>query len=243
MSEAEERHWWYLGLRDAIRCCLRSTSLSLPPNPSVLDAGCGTGGNLRFLSELLQPAYLAGFDLSEQALQHARCKCPQADIYFSDIRNPELHHAEFDLIVCCDVLYVPGIVSSLVGLQQLVASLKPGGLLILGLPSYDWLKSAHDRAVHTRERFSISQAQNLLSELQLQQVRMSYRLCNLLPLIILKRLPSLLWRSLKTDDSELRQPSSWLNRLLFLNLQLENRLIARGFRLPFGSSIFGIGRK
>ena len=88
MSEAEERHWWYLGLRDAIKRCLALSVLRLPPNPDVLDAGCGTGGNLRFLSTLLQPKNLAGFDVSDLALAHARRKCPQADVYFSDIRTP-----------------------------------------------------------------------------------------------------------------------------------------------------------
>jgi SAM-dependent methyltransferase len=244
MSQAEERHWWYLGLRDAIRCNLACPALRLPPNPSVLDAGCGTGANLRFLDELLQPNYLAGFDVNSRAIQLARNKCPKADIYLSDIRHPELHRAKFDLIICCDVLYVPGIANSLDGLQQLVGSLTPGGLLVVGLPAYEWLKSAHDRVVHTRERYTLRQAQKLFADLRLQPVRMTYRLSSLLPLIVLKRLPSLLGQSLTTTtESELRQPSRWLNRLLYLNLQLENRLIAKGIRLPFGSSIFSIGIK
>jgi SAM-dependent methyltransferase len=246
MAEAEERHWWYLGLRDALRRTLACPALRLPDNPSVLDTGCGTGANLRFLSELLQPSYLAGFDLNERALQFARQKCPLADVYLSDICQPVLHRTGFDLILSCDVLYVPGIANAFAGLEQLVALLKPGGLLILGLPAYEWLKSDHDRVVHTRERYSLSQAQKLLDDLQLDTVRMTYRLSSLLPLVILKRLPALVgWRRKQSQErqSELQQPSGMVNRLLLLNLQLENRLIARGIRLPFGSSILCVGRK
>lgn len=244
MSEAEDRHWWYLGLRDAIRVNLACTAFSLPPNPVVLDAGCGTGANLRFLSELLRPTYLAGFDLNHRAIQLASAKCPEADIYLSDIRDPELHRASFDLIVCCDVLYVPGIAGSFAGLQRLIAALNPGGLLVLGLPAYQWLKSAHDKVVHTRERYTLKQVQKLNLDLQLTPMRLTYRLSSLLPLIVLKRLPSLFGQGRnRPTASELRQPSNWLNRLLYMNLHIENRLISRGVRLPFGSSIFSIGRK
>lgn len=243
MARAEEQHWWYLGLRDAMGRCLTKPISNLPSRPNILDAGCGTGGNLRFLTELLQPAYAAGFDVSELALKHARRKCPQADLYLCDIRNPELHVPNFDLIISCDVIYVPGLEDSLAGLQRMVASLKPGGLFVVNLPAYQWLTSAHDRAVHTRQRFQLTQIQELLFDLQLESVRISYRLCTLFPLIVLKRLPSLLRFTSVSNASELRQPPGWLNRVLRTIVTCENRLIARDARLPFGSSIFAIGRK
>ncbi len=153
MAEAEEIHWWYLGLRDAIAACLNQRDLALPNSPAILDAGCGTGANLKFLAETYRPGYLAGFDLSELALDHARRKCPEADIYQSDLCQPILHRSGYHLIVSCDVLYVPGLEQARLGLKSLVDALAPGGLLLLNLPAYQWLSSAHDRAVHTRERY------------------------------------------------------------------------------------------
>lgn len=244
MAAAEERHWWYLGLRDAMFNCLRQTSLALPKYPIVLDAGCGTGGNLRYLAEVFQPRHLFGFDISQQALSHARQKCPQAEIYISDICNPQLLRQDFDLIISCDVLYVPGLAAARHGLDRLVEALVPGGLLLLNLPAYRWLTSAHDRAVHTRERYVASQVQALLHDLGLQCARGSYRICGLLPLIVLRRLPSMLHqRPDRPYSADLVQPPQWLNRWLLITLQLENRLIAQGYRLPWGSSFFAIGRK
>ena len=243
MSVAEDRHWWYLGLRDAIGSCLRQPAMRLSPNPAVLDVGCGTGANLQYLNSILKPSYLAGFDLSELALAHARTKCPDADVYQSDIRHPELHRSKFDLIFSTDVLYVTGINEAFQGLQTLMEALKPGGLFVGNLPAYDWLASEHDRVVHTRERFTRGRIRKLLFDLDLQCVRISYRLFALFPLIVLKRLPSILLRSQIESHSDLQQPSDWLNVVLFRILQSENRLIARGLSFPWGSSILVVGRK
>jgi undecaprenyl-phosphate 4-deoxy-4-formamido-L-arabinose transferase len=51
---------------------------------------------------------------------------------------------------------------------------------------------------------------------------------------------SLIWLSTASD---LQQPSGWLNRMLLSNLRCENRLIAQGAKLPFGSSIFAIAKR
>ena len=243
MANAEDSHWWYLGLRDAIQCCLSNSRVSLLPNPAVLDVGCGTGGNLRFLSSLLRPAYLAGFDLSNLATERARRKCPEADIYISDIRHPKLHRDQFDLILISDVIYAVGVSECYAGLETLVATMSPGSSLIMHLPAYDWLTSAHDRAVHTVQRFRVHQVQRLLADLRLQTILISYRMCSLLPMMALRRLPSILNRKHSSERSELEQPNHYVNRLIFNILRVENRLIARKVRLPFGSSVIAIATK
>jgi hypothetical protein len=147
------------------------------------------------------------------------------------------------LIVSCDVLYVPGLKQALGGLHSLVRALAPGGLLLLNLPAYNWLKSAHDRAVHTSERYSLGQIRRLLKDLDVEPVVLSYRICFLFPLVVAKRLPSLLDRSHVRTSTDLSPPAAWLNRLLLSTLRWENRLIAKGIKLPGGTSIFAIARK
>lgn len=248
MDRVEQNHWWYQAVRHLLVQCWQQPDLQLPGQPSVLDAGCGTGGNLQFFQEQLKPSYLGGFDLSPLALQAARIKCPAADVYASDICHPELHRVSLNLIFCCDVIYVPGLAAARSGLERLVQALEPGGQFILHLPAYRWLTSAHDRAVHTRERYVLGQLRQLMRDLNLECQRASYRLCGLLPLIVMKRLPSILRLNAgklntgRTSD-DLQLPAPWLNRWLLRCTQWENQLIARGRRLPWGSSIIGIGRK
>lgn len=246
MARVEARHWWYRGLRDALARALRRSDLALPERPAVLDAGCGTGGNLRLLRELLAPGYLGGFDLSEEAVALAREKAPGADVYTSDIRDPALHVGELDLVVSFDVVCIPGAAQSLPGLRKLVDALNPGGLLVLNLPAYRWLYSEHDVAVHTTERFTLGGVRDLLSELSLETVLASYRLCALLPLVVATRLPGT-GRAREKGASARSQlhaaQAGPAGSALLAVLRAENALIARGVRLPFGSSVFAVGRK
>jgi SAM-dependent methyltransferase len=246
MSRVEETHWWYRGLRDVITRCLREPRFQLPPSPHVLDAGCGTGQNLKILGELLQPAYLGGFDISEEGLGFARQKTPGADLYQSDLANPSLHVDELDLAVSLDVICLPGVERARAGLECVAAALRPGGLFMLNLPAYDWLYSEHDAAVHTTERYTARRVRTLLNSLGLRVELLSYRLFFLLPVVVLKRLPSLI--RARPDPGKARSdlhamPGGFTNRTLLAVLKAENQLIARGSRLPWGSSVFAIGRK
>jgi len=242
MALAEERHWWYLGLRDAIEQCLLHPSVSLPPNPRILDAGCGTGANLRFLGDLLKTDRLVGFDLSEKALEYARMKVPAAMLYQSDLRDPWIPSEPFDLVLSSDVLYVTGRESAMAGLRSLCQSLKDGGIFLWNLPAYNWMMSYHDRLVHTQERFTRSGLASLCCHLGLKCLRLSYRLHFIFPLLLVNRVfRSLFCRSRASSD--LRQPSPFVNRLLFDVLHIENRLIAKGLSFPWGSSVFAVCAK
>jgi SAM-dependent methyltransferase len=245
MAELEATHWWYRGLRDVVSRSLRQPDLALPARPAVLDAGCGTGENLRMLRELLGPSYLGGFDLSEEALAFAREKVPDADVYASDICDPELRVGGLDLVVSLDVVCIPGTERALPGLRRLVDRLRPGGLLVLNLPAYAWLYAEHDVAVHTTERTTKGAVRALFSELSLEPVRGSYRLCALLPLVALTRLPGASRARSRGNAarSQLHAAQGSAGAALFGVLRAENALIARGVPLPFGSSVFAIGRK
>lgn len=246
MARVEERHWWYRGLRDLLARCLAHPDLAPPPEPKVLDAGCGTGANLGFLHDLLHPSYLGGFDLSEEALANARRKGAGADVYRGDICDPPIRVDALDLITSLDVICIPGADRALDGLRKLVAQLRPGGLFIVNLPAYDWLYSEHDVAIGTRERFTARSVRALLSTLALREVRLSYRLFLLFPAVVAARFPvpgRAIPRAAEARSDLHDVPGEATNRFLENALAVENRWIARGTSLPFGSSVFAVGRK
>jgi len=248
MSRVEDHHWWYLGLRDVIVRTLERPDVRLPDRPRVLDAGCGTGANLKMLAERFRPSYLAGFDLSEEAVALAREKAPEATVHVGDVTRPDLDPDDrgLDLVLSLDVIYIPGMERSMPGFRRLVSALRPGGLLVLNLPAYRWLYSAHDVAIHTKERYTRGEVRGFLEQLGLTPVRLSYRMCLLLPLVVAGRLPSILGRRPLPDRarSDLhRATGPRLHRILFAILRAENRWIARGTRLPWGSSVFAVARR
>lgn len=246
LARVEETHWWYLGLRDVLTRVLRRPDLAPPPGARVLDAGCGTGANLRLLRSVLDPAYLGGFDPSGSALAHARLKAPGTDLYASDLCDPEIRVDELDLVVSLDVLYIPGAGRARPGLARIVERLRPGGRLLLHLPAYDWLYSAHDVAIHTAQRFTLGEVRSLMEGLGLEVELATYRMCLLFPAVVAARLPSILGPrpALEAARSDLqRHPGPVSNRALLRVLLAENALTAAGTRLPFGSSVLAVGRR
>ncbi len=245
MASVESDHWWYRSLRDCLEFSLRRYGQALPEKPNILDAGCGTGQNLCFLNSLFRVGYLGGFDFSERAVEYAKSKCPAADIYQSDIRQPELHCEEFDIVVSCDVLYIPGFEASTAGLLQIIQKMRPGGLFLVNLPAYNWLRSDHDLAIQTSERYVASQVKNFLQRLGLEPMSVTYRLCALFPLVVASRLPSIMRPSSDAHSatSALKPASQMSNMVFGQYMRWENRLIGCGLRMPFGSSVFAVGRK
>jgi SAM-dependent methyltransferase len=244
MAEVEDTHWWYCGLRDLLNRLIRKNfPIGLGPL-NILDAGCGTGANLRMLSELFRDSYVGGFDCSPSALAFAKEKAPLADTYQADLCRPEFHCEQFDLVISCDAIYVPGIAACFAGLQMITQRLKSGGILILHLPAYQWLFSEHDQAVGTTERYTAKRVVKLTEELGLQCEKISYRLCHLFPPLVVKRSPQWIWkRTVPAPRSELSLPLPWVNRVLGATLRIENRSIAAGAVFPFGSSIIALARK
>lgn len=245
MATQEDRHWWYRGLRHLLADLLRER-FRLPNRPQILDAGCGTGANLRWLDELLDPAYLGGFDLSPLAIEWARRKAPAADLYLGDLRAPELHIDELDLILSADVAYIPGAVACETGLRRLAAALRPGGLFVIHLPAFDWLRGEHDLAVGTTERFTRRDVRTLLERIGLEALLVSYRVFWLFPLIVARRVPGhFLYRwSSRSPRSDLRRTQSPIVEALCLRtLVAENRRLAAGGGFPWGSSVIAVGRR
>ncbi len=238
MADVESVHWWYRGLRDLISRVLDAAGFAQRSDLRVLDAGCGTGENLRMIRDKLRTSYLGGFDPSTLALDLARRKVPDADLYQSDLCQPELRAERYDLVLNCDVLCVTGLEPAREGMLRIAERMRPGGLLIVNLPAYQWLYSRHDLAVGTRRRFTASEVRSFLEQLGLKVELLTYRLWALFPAIVLARLPSMLLPPRTAARSDLSFPHPLVARCLTQELAWENLAILRGVRFPWGSSVF-----
>lgn len=127
--EAEERHFWYVGMR-SISAALVGPVLTRP-GQRVLDAGCGTGGFLRWVLDRGSFASAAGVDVSSAAIEYARHRVPEADLHCSSLSSLPFADESFELVVCNDVLQHVAEEQVDASLRELGRVLVPGAMLLL----------------------------------------------------------------------------------------------------------------
>lgn len=232
MAEVEDRHWWYGGMR-AIAASLLDPAFADQRDLSILDAGCGTGGNLLFLQRY-GTAY--GIDLAPEALELAQARTPQGLSRASVVDLP-FANASFDLVTSFDVLYHRAVADEKVALREAARVLRPGGYLLIRLPAYEFLRSQHDQAVHTARRYTARSAAELLHASGFVVERQSYINTLLFPLPLTLRLLERLRPTPAAQTSALTMPGNVLNEALRWPLAAEAALLANGGAFPFGLSV------
>jgi hypothetical protein len=120
----------------------------------------------------------------------------------------------------------------------MVAALKPDGILLFSVPANPWLFGPHDKAVGHKRRYRRKDIKVLFNH-HLQIKMLNYWNTWLFPAIILLRIVKRLMPTRKIADSEAKPLPNWLNYLLYQILAAETRLINRGWRFPWGLSIYG----
>ena len=230
MAEVENRHWWFV----ARRCLFREVLAlcRLDPAATIVDLGCGTGGNFGLLKNYGQ---VLGLELDPAAAQIASARGPVVQ-GGAEQRWP-LAPASIDAVTAFDVL--EHIDDDQAALANIFASLRPGGRLILSVPAYQWLWSEHDELLHHRRRYVAGQVDSLARGAGFTVDYISYHNCLLFPVSLLSRMLSRLsFGRLRVDEN--RIPWAPVNALLRITYGLERHLLKRRIRLPFGLSIIAI---
>ncbi len=238
MFRVEDNYWWYVALRSLVFSYIDS-SFPKQSRLRILDAGCGTGGLLGKYGA----HHSYGLDYSQEALKFCKIRnlsnmirASVCDIPFSD--------DSFDLVVSLDVLYHQGVRSDRVALEEFNRVLAKNGLLIINLPAFGYLLSEHDKAIHTKHRYSCKELKKKIIDAGFKPEIITYRNALLFPIFLVIRLMKRIFlKPLTTAQSDLKPLPPVLNKLLTQILLLENKLIISGLNFPLGLSVFSIARK
>jgi SAM-dependent methyltransferase len=233
MRSVEDRHWWYVGTR-AIAWDVLS-GVDLPANARILDAGCGTGGNLVVLRRL---GRVVAVDWSDLAIDLAAAR-GGAEFARASVTALPFRDASFDLITSFEVLYHRAVSDDAAALRELRRVLRPGGWLLLRLPAYGWLRGAHDEAVHTARRYTAGALRKLLRAAGLSPRRLTYVNGLLLPLAAAKRMVERVTGASGDDLGEIPP----LLEAAFRTAMAAERLILRHRDLPAGVSVLALARR
>jgi ubiquinone/menaquinone biosynthesis C-methylase UbiE len=227
MDIAEQDMWWYRALhmrlfdKIAISC------------GRLLDAGCGTGGFLAKARDVRPDLQCVGLEFDQVAAVRAAEKSG-ATVRHGSVNAMPFGSAEFDIVVSADVLCHKS-VDPKAALSEMRRVLKPKGYIVINMPAFSWMYSAHDIHVHTRERVTAYGLRQWLESAGFANVSTHYWNSILFPLMALKR---------KVIDGP-NSPSGvsrfphWQDALFFGATQLERKL---PFHLPIGGSVMAVAR-
>jgi len=236
LAQQESWLWWFELLHRNLFASLDALGLH-KPSLKCADFGCGTGGFAAKLQKHFPSWSVVGLDRSITAVAFARQKYGTGFVV-GDAQRPPFKSNLFDIVFAIDVMYSRHVEPGRM-LQAIFAVLKPGGIVILNNPAYEWLRSYHDTFVHTGRRYTTTRVATELNQAGFAIVRCTYWNTVLFPIMVLKR--KLLTGP--ASHSDVAAIPSWLNQLFFRASLPETAAMRYGVNLPFGGSVLAIGRK
>jgi SAM-dependent methyltransferase len=212
-------HWFPCGRRKILRTLI--DRFAHKPR-RIADIGCGTGANLEAFAEI---APVTGVDFSVQAIRYCR---QRGFLATAVAAMPNLPFGEsFDLVCAIDV--IEHIEDDARAVRELLRICRPGGVLLVTVPAYQWLWSDHDDANQHKRRYTRAQLRRLFSSLPVDILKLTH--FNLFlsgPIILLRLLRKLRPRLRRayTPRLDLAETPKLLNQILLSILAAERFLLA-----------------
>lgn len=235
MFRVEETHWWYRALH---RLVFQMLERELPDwrTKRILDAGCGTGA---ILERLGNPDRNVGIDLAPEAISFCRQRGLR-NAQQGDIAALPFAENSFDAVICSSVIYHEWVEDVDAVLRELHRVLRPGGLLFLNVPAFQFLHSAHDEAVMTARRFRKNEIRSFLRENDFVVERLTYWTTLLFPLAVLARTfgASSMGRDFPSEGETERGTDRLLGTVMGVEL-----ILLQQMSFPFGVALFAVARK
>jgi SAM-dependent methyltransferase len=228
MYNIEDTHWWFLAKRLFIQAIL--------PHPrgrwKILDIGAGTGGTTHFLSrwgdvQAVEQSSIAVPYLKQRGIQPINRSIMECSF------APE----SFDLICAFDVLYHRNIKNDREVLERAYSWLKSDGYLCITDCAIPYLKSPHDKVMHARQRYWLSELADKIRSQQFQILKSSYTYFFTFPLFLIQRFLN----ALIAFNTVGRIPNQF-NRFLLFCCLIESKLLPY-LQYPIGSSVIILAQK
>jgi SAM-dependent methyltransferase len=233
MAFIQNRHWWFVARSRILASVVNQ--LSLPPEANILEIGCGTGGNLAMLSSF---GNLSAMEYDDNARNFA-ANLEICSVVSGGLPEPvPFDDGKFDLVCLLDVLeHIDGDEAAISRAGRL---LSPSGRLLVTVPAYTWLWSAHDVSHHHYRRYTAKLLRQRAEKANLVVEKLGYFNTLLFPMIAVARLVGKLSGSGSSSDAAM--PPSWLNGLLMKIFSFERHVVPKAM-FPFGTSILAVFSK
>ena len=221
MAELDQVHWWYRARRE-ILADLIARRIAPPRDARILEVGCGTGHNLEMLRRF---GRVEGIEVDPAARQLASLRLGQPIMDAPLPTLPGVPDRAYDMVAILDV--IEHIEEDVAGMRALAGKLKPGARMLITVPAFPWMWSAHDVVNHHKRRYTRRTLKALVDDAGLKLEMMSWFNSLLFPLAATARLAG---RVTGKEDSDDTLPPAPVNKALEWLFGLERYALGR---LPF----------
>lgn len=237
MADASATHWWYVARRIWLAQWMRDR---MPPGGVLIDVGTGTGHSLATM-RAIGAGLAAGTDLSMHALRYAHHKSPPEQVLAALAEHLPFPDDVADALVSMDV--IEHLDDDVVALREYRRVLKPGGTLLVTVPSYQWLWAEYDERAAHRCRYNATMLRESVVSAGFVVDTLSYYYSFLVPpAALVRRTP--IGRLLPTDTEEEASSVHPAIDAVFLKLsQFERWMARKGLPIPFGLSIYCVAHR
>lgn len=227
----EEKHWWHISKRNVVARMLDAFLRN--EKPQILDIGCGAGKTMDMLSRF---GTIWGLDKSKTALSFCKRRGGFKHLILGEAADTRFQDNFFDVITMLDVLEHT---EENATLREIKRILKPGGIMIITVPAYQWLWSAWDKILKHKKRYTERDLKAVVEKYGFTVMRSSYMYSFLvLPIFIFRKLKS----HKKSYESDFLTNPPPVNFLFAILSNIERYFVVRGW-IPFGTSLIFVCKK
>ena len=236
-ARAEERHFWFLGLRRNARYLL-DAALDGRTVSRIIDCGAGTGRNLDWLQTY---AAAIGLELTPLGLRIGRSRGRR--LVRGTVARLPFADATADVVTSFDVLYCLPDADELAAAREMFRVLKPGGVALINVAALDILRGSHSTLTHELRRYSRRRLTSLLTGAGFVVRRMTFTNMATFPVTFAVRwLDRVSGRVDTASDADMRVPAWPINALFDAALRVE-WLLLHVTNLPVGTSLMCVAEK
>ena len=224
--ELYARHWWWRVREDILLRRIRRLLRGVP-DPRILDVGCGAA---LFFDALQALGHVEGVESDRDAVE--RSGRWRDRIVVGDLDDAFVPPSPFDLILMLDVLeHISKPEDVLIRAGQI---LRPHGRILITVPAFTWLWTAHDEMNHHVTRYSAAAMRDVIASSGLVTLEAGYLFQSLVvPKLLVRAKEAVLSRGPRVPDI----PPPPINAIIQAWFRAEHAVAGW---LPFGGSMLAI---
>ncbi len=229
----EESHWWFAARAEIVTEIIERYG-NLKPGETILDIGCGTGAILKKLSAKYK---VVGIDMSPLAVEYSK-KRGLTDVYQMPVQEFPKDKFKVKAAILLDVIeHIDDDLDVLRATREIIG---PDGRVIITVPAYMWMWSAHDVVHHHKRRYNAQTLRDLLDRAGFEPIKLTYYNTLLFPLAAAKKLLDR-GKDASAASEAVEEPAGFVNSL-FRSIFSAEKHIVPNMNLPFGVSLLLVAR-